>query len=138
MPSPWLSMLMIRFGHVESLCCWLQIVPIQEKNSSGSTSRSMATISLGFIVMVTPWTIQEIVTACTGSKVSYWPHSLFFFFICCFFVNFLLQLFHTIKSHKGQKTFLKSTFFSDSDFINGFKECIKIEFTEKQTKKKIF
>ncbi|KAM7345395.1 uncharacterized protein ACRADG_011716 isoform 1-T3 [Cochliomyia hominivorax] len=46
-----------------------KIVPIQEKNSSGSTSRSMATISLGFIVMVTPWTIQEIVTACTGSKL---------------------------------------------------------------------
>ncbi|KAH8390179.1 hypothetical protein KR200_008853 [Drosophila serrata] len=37
-----------------------KIVPIQEKNSSGSTSRSMAAISLGFIVMVTPWTIQEI------------------------------------------------------------------------------
>jgi len=30
----------------------------------------MAAISLGFIVMVTPWTIQEIVTACTGSKAS--------------------------------------------------------------------
>ncbi|EDW33293.1 GL20140 [Drosophila persimilis] len=37
-----------------------KIVPIQEKNSTGSTSRSMAAISLGFIVMVTPWTIQEI------------------------------------------------------------------------------
>ncbi|XP_068146302.1 uncharacterized protein [Drosophila tropicalis] len=49
-----------------------KIVPIQEKNSSGSTSRSMAAISLGFIVMVTPWTIQEIVTACTGSKC--FPH----------------------------------------------------------------
>ncbi|XP_033247561.1 5-hydroxytryptamine receptor 1A [Drosophila miranda] len=46
-----------------------KIVPIQEKNSTGSTSRSMAAISLGFIVMVTPWTIQEIVTACTGSKL---------------------------------------------------------------------
>ncbi|KAM8713240.1 hypothetical protein ACLKA7_013540 [Drosophila subpalustris] len=46
-----------------------KIVPIQEKNSSGNTSRSMAAISLGFIVMVTPWTIQEIVTACTGSKL---------------------------------------------------------------------
>ncbi|XP_037883365.1 5-hydroxytryptamine receptor 1D isoform X2 [Glossina fuscipes] len=46
-----------------------KIVPIHVKNSSGSTSRSMAAISLGFIVMVTPWTIQEIVTACTGSKL---------------------------------------------------------------------
>lgn len=26
-------------------------------------------MSLGFIVMVTPWTIQEVVAACTGSKV---------------------------------------------------------------------
>lgn len=25
-------------------------------------------MSLGFIVMVTPWTIQEVVAACTGSK----------------------------------------------------------------------
>lgn len=29
----------------------------------------MAAVSLGFIVMVTPWTIQEVVAACTGSKV---------------------------------------------------------------------
>lgn len=29
----------------------------------------MAAMSLGFIVMVTPWTIQEVVAACTGSKV---------------------------------------------------------------------
>ena len=29
----------------------------------------MAAISLGFIVMVTPWTIQEVVAACTGTKV---------------------------------------------------------------------
>lgn len=28
----------------------------------------MAAMSLGFIVMVTPWTIQEVVAACTGSK----------------------------------------------------------------------
>ncbi|XP_050325869.1 uncharacterized protein LOC126756675 [Bactrocera neohumeralis] len=46
-----------------------KIVPIQEKHSAGNTSRSMAAISLGFIVMITPWTIQEIVTACTGSKL---------------------------------------------------------------------
>lgn len=35
----------------------------------GSTSRTMAAISLGFIVIVTPYTIQEVVAACTGSKV---------------------------------------------------------------------
>ncbi|XP_013113447.2 dopamine receptor 2 [Stomoxys calcitrans] len=43
--------------------------PTREKKSSGATSRSMAAISLGFIVMVTPWTIQEIVATCTGSKL---------------------------------------------------------------------
>lgn len=28
----------------------------------------MAAMSLGFIVLVTPWTIQEVVAACTGSR----------------------------------------------------------------------
>lgn len=37
---------------------------------SGSVSRTMAAMSLGFIVMVTPWSIQEVVAACTGSKVN--------------------------------------------------------------------
>ncbi|GLH16539.1 Uncharacterized protein GBIM_20791 [Gryllus bimaculatus] len=40
-----------------------------ERRLSTNTSRTMAAISLGFIVMVTPWTIQEVVAACTGSKV---------------------------------------------------------------------
>ncbi|XP_055705323.1 trace amine-associated receptor 1 [Phlebotomus papatasi] len=42
---------------------------VQDRHVSGSTSRTMAAMSLGFIVMVTPWTIQEVVAACTGSKV---------------------------------------------------------------------
>ncbi|CAH1636532.1 unnamed protein product [Spodoptera littoralis] len=42
---------------------------------SVSTSRTMAAMSLGFIVMVTPATIQEVVAACTGCKV---PPSLDF------------------------------------------------------------
>lgn len=51
------------------LCCHLQPIEL-ELHSTGSTSRTMAAISLGFIVIVTPWTILEIVTACTGSKVN--------------------------------------------------------------------
>lgn len=51
---------------------------VQENRLSGSTSRTMASMSLGFIVMVTPWTIQEVVAACTGSKVSYFFFSNFF------------------------------------------------------------
>lgn len=47
----------------------------QEKRLTGSVTRTMAAMSLGFIVMVTPWTIQEVVAACTGSKVIY----LFYF-----------------------------------------------------------
>ncbi|XP_011298902.1 trace amine-associated receptor 9 [Fopius arisanus] len=39
-----------------------------ERRLSTSVSRTMAAMSLGFIVMVTPWTIQEVVVACTGSK----------------------------------------------------------------------
>ncbi|BES99411.1 7 transmembrane receptor (rhodopsin family) [Nesidiocoris tenuis] len=40
-----------------------------ERRLSTSASRTMAAMSLGFIVMVTPWTIQEVVVACTGSKM---------------------------------------------------------------------
>ncbi|XP_068083217.1 trace amine-associated receptor 8c [Anabrus simplex] len=41
----------------------------QERRLSTNTSRTMAAMSLGFIVMVTPWTIQEVVAACTGTKI---------------------------------------------------------------------
>ncbi|XP_044018750.1 trace amine-associated receptor 9 isoform X2 [Aphidius gifuensis] len=41
---------------------------VHERRLSTSVSRTMAAMSLGFIVMVTPWTIQEVVVACTGSK----------------------------------------------------------------------
>ncbi|XP_055312764.1 5-hydroxytryptamine receptor 1D [Sitodiplosis mosellana] len=44
-------------------------VDLQERRISGSVSRTMAAMSLGFIVMVTPWSIQEVVAACTGSKL---------------------------------------------------------------------
>lgn len=40
----------------------------QERRLSTGTSRTMAAMSLGFIVLVTPWTIQEVVAACTGSR----------------------------------------------------------------------
>lgn len=46
-------------------------VVAQDRRLSGSASRTMAAMSLGYIVMVTPWTIQEVVAACTGSKVNY-------------------------------------------------------------------
>ncbi|KAK2584076.1 hypothetical protein KPH14_006521 [Odynerus spinipes] len=48
-------------GHIERLVA-------HERRLSTSASRTMAAMSLGFIVMVTPWTIQEVVAACTGSK----------------------------------------------------------------------
>ena len=34
------------------------------------TSRSAAAISLTFIVLVTPWAIQQVITSCTGTLVS--------------------------------------------------------------------
>ncbi|NP_001280536.1 CG13597-like amine receptor isoform X1 [Tribolium castaneum] len=40
----------------------------QERRLSTTASRTMAAMSLGFIVLVTPWTIQEVVAACTGSR----------------------------------------------------------------------
>ncbi|KAH1022589.1 hypothetical protein HUJ04_011969 [Dendroctonus ponderosae] len=39
-----------------------------ERKLSLICSRTMAAMSLGFIVLVTPWTIQEVVAACTGSR----------------------------------------------------------------------
>lgn len=47
----------------------------QERRLSTTASRTMAAMSLGFIVLVTPWTIQEVVAACTGSRA---PASLDF------------------------------------------------------------
>ncbi|KAG7298711.1 hypothetical protein JYU34_017118 [Plutella xylostella] len=44
-------------------------IPPPARPHSASTSRTMAAMSLGFIVMVTPATIQEVVAACTGCKV---------------------------------------------------------------------
>ncbi|XP_045769812.1 trace amine-associated receptor 6 [Maniola jurtina] len=44
-------------------------IPTPVRPHSVSTSRTMAAMSLGFIVMVTPATIQEVVAACTGCKV---------------------------------------------------------------------
>lgn len=46
----------------------------------------MAAISLGFIVIVTPYTIQEVVAACTGSKVIISPN---YHFRVCFIPLFL-------------------------------------------------
>lgn len=40
----------------------------QERRMSTTASRTMAAMSLGFIVLVTPWTIQEVVAACTGTR----------------------------------------------------------------------
>lgn len=55
-----------------NIWCWLiywifQLVT-QERRLSTTASRTMAAMSLGFIVVVTPWTIQEVVAACTGSR----------------------------------------------------------------------
>lgn len=47
----------------------MQNINVQDNRLSGSVSRTMAAMSLGFIVVVTPWSIQEVVAACTGSKV---------------------------------------------------------------------
>ncbi|KAI8421675.1 hypothetical protein MSG28_009665 [Choristoneura fumiferana] len=44
------------------------VIQAPVRPQSVSTSRTMAAMSLGFIVMVTPATIQEVVAACTGCK----------------------------------------------------------------------
>jgi hypothetical protein len=58
----------VNFLALNGVTFCLQLVA-QERRLSTSSSRTMAAMSLGFIVMVTPWTIQEVVAACTGTKV---------------------------------------------------------------------
>lgn len=68
-----------------------------ERVLRGSTSRTMAAISLGFIVIVTPYTIQEVVAACTGSKV-----------IKVFAYVFLLLLSAEFDERKREKLCIKA------------------------------
>lgn len=49
-------------------CFFLLQLVTQERKLSTKVSRTMAAMSLGFIVLVTPWTIQEVVAACTGTR----------------------------------------------------------------------
>ncbi|XP_067000932.2 trace amine-associated receptor 1 [Anabrus simplex] len=55
--------------HEEMGTAGVESLVVQERRLSANASRTMAAMSLGFIVMVTPWTIQEVVAACTGTKV---------------------------------------------------------------------
>jgi len=41
-----------------------------ERRVHYSISRTMAAISLTFIILITPWTFKEVIEACTGTKVS--------------------------------------------------------------------
>lgn len=63
------NLIMYHHHNVSSQQSLFQVVSI-ERRLNGSASRTMAAMSLGYIVMVTPWAIQEIVAACTNSKVS--------------------------------------------------------------------
>jgi hypothetical protein len=46
----------------------LQLI-MEERSRSMRTSRSLAGMGLAFIAIVTPWTIKQVVTSCTGIKV---------------------------------------------------------------------
>ena len=43
---------------------------LEEHRVCEMTSRSAAGTSLTFIVLVTPWAIQQVITSCTGTDVS--------------------------------------------------------------------
>ncbi|XP_044738765.1 probable serine/threonine-protein kinase DDB_G0282963 [Chrysoperla carnea] len=45
-----------------------KLITSHERRLSTSASRTMAAMSLGFIVLVTPYSIQEVVAACTGQR----------------------------------------------------------------------
>ncbi|CAB0043504.1 unnamed protein product [Trichogramma brassicae] len=65
------SLIVRRYLHKQGSRCYavtaLQLI-LHDRRLSTVASRTMAAMSLGFIVMVTPWTIQEVVAACTGTK----------------------------------------------------------------------
>ena len=67
-------------------------------------ARSMAAISINFIIVVTPWTLKEVVVSCTGAKVSikqkhsYFPNFKGLVAACCnagelFYEGYLLLLY---------------------------------------------
>lgn len=59
---------MICLLHLKLILPFLLQLVSQERRLSTNASRTMAAMSLGFIVLVTPWTIQEVVAACTGTR----------------------------------------------------------------------
>lgn len=61
----------------------------QERILTTNASRTMAAMSLGFIVVVTPATIQEVVAACTGCKVKSYFLFMFVFSRRSQFTSFL-------------------------------------------------
>ncbi|XP_042866236.1 trace amine-associated receptor 1-like [Penaeus japonicus] len=42
---------------------------MKERRESMRTCRVMAVVSLSFIILITPWTLRQIITACTNSRI---------------------------------------------------------------------
>lgn len=42
----------------------------QSQRAHYDLARTMAAMSLGFIIVVTPWTLKEVIALSTGSKVN--------------------------------------------------------------------
>ena len=45
-------------------------VIVAERRQHYNMARSMAALSLSFIILVTPWTLKEVAVSCIGTKVS--------------------------------------------------------------------
>ena len=57
-----------KFTFIFLMCIQQQM--LEDHKVCEVTSRSAAAISLTFIVLVTPWAIQQVITSCTGTLVS--------------------------------------------------------------------
>ena len=44
---------------------------VADQRQHYNMARSMAVLSLSFIILVTPWTMKEVAVSCIGSKVRY-------------------------------------------------------------------
>ena len=70
-PTKWYNMFFDLFLQQPSHRHALLAHPViaAERRQHYNMARTMAGLSLNFIIVVTPWTLKEVVVSCTGTKV---------------------------------------------------------------------
>ena len=100
---------------------------VADQRQHYNMARSMAVLSLSFIILVTPWTMKEVAVSCIGSKVRYSS-------LACSLSFFLQGISYWNASNKS----LKGQSISKANygvFINSFKKPTKNHYPEYILKK---